>query len=210
MEPPRITKEEYNQAKRIAKRVVWLAKSEAEKDIFVHTTPHENEVFHIAKQMKRMNHDVICDKCVKNDDGELSLSDKQKMKAWVEHYSRLLNVEFDWPSDSLPEVLPILGPRLPITTTLIGEAASKLKFGKATDPSGIVAEMLSASGDRGIEILTMTTESTFSNGVIPNEWQESFAPNLYKGKGDALDRGNYRRPKLTDQVMKVLEHILKK
>ena len=32
--------------------------------------------------------------------------------------------------------------------------------------------------------------------------------NLYKGKGEALDRGNYRGLKLTDQVMKLLEHVL--
>ena len=31
---------------------------------------------------------------------------------------------------------------------------------------------------------------------------------LYKGKGDALERGNYRGLKLTDQVMKVLERIV--
>ena len=31
---------------------------------------------------------------------------------------------------------------------------------------------------------------------------------LYKGKGDALDLGNYRGLKLTEQVMKVLERIV--
>ena len=31
---------------------------------------------------------------------------------------------------------------------------------------------------------------------------------LYKGKGDALERGNYCRLKLTEQVMKVLERIV--
>ena len=60
--------------------VVRLAKSEAEKDTFAHITPHRNEVFHIAKQMKRMNHDVMGDKYMKYDAGELSLSDERKMK----------------------------------------------------------------------------------------------------------------------------------
>ena len=48
----------------------------------------------------------------------------------------------------------------------------------------------------------------YSEGEIPREWEESYIQNLYKGKGDALDRGNYRGLKLTDQVMKVLEHDL--
>ena len=38
--------------------------------------------------------------------------------------------------------------------------------------------------------------------------EESFIMNLYKGKGEALDRGNYRGLKLTDQIMKLLERVL--
>ena len=36
----------------------------------------------------------------------------------------------------------------------------------------------------------------------------SFIVNLYKGKGDALNRGNYRGLKLIEQVMKVLERVV--
>ena len=44
---------------------------------------------------------------------------------------------------------------------------------------------------------------------IPSEWPESHIVNLYKDKGDALNRSNYRGLKLIDQVMKVLERIVK-
>ena len=54
---------------------------------------------------------------------------------------------------------------------------------KAPGPSGIVAKMLEAARD-----------------II----------SLYKGKGDALERGNYRGLKLTDQVLKVVERIIEK
>ena len=47
-----------------------------------------------------------------------------------------------------------------------------------------------------------------SEGCIPTDWQESFIVNLYKGKGDALNRGNYRGLKLIEQVMKVLERVV--
>ena len=40
------------------------------------------------------------------------------------------------------------------------------------------------------------------------DWEQSFFVCLYKGKGDALERGNYRRLKLTEQVMKVLERTV--
>ena len=68
--------------------------------------------------------------------------------------------------------------------------------------------MLKAAGEVGIQLLTELAEVVFCNGVIPTDWQESFILNLYKGKGDALERGNYRGLKLTDQVMKLLERVL--
>ena len=37
------------------------------------------------------------------------------MKAWVEHYARLLNVEFEWESYLLREVVPVEGPPPPVT-----------------------------------------------------------------------------------------------
>ena len=90
--------------------------------------------------MDKTNQDVVGEKCVKNDAGELS--DDQKMKSWVEYYSRLLNVQFEWPSDTLDNVAPTSGPPPPVTTALINEAIKKVKFRKAAGPSGIVAEML--------------------------------------------------------------------
>ena len=51
-------------------------------------------------------------------------------------------------------------------------------------------------------------ENIISEGCIPTDWQESFIVNLYKGKGDALNRGNYRGLKLIEQVMKVLERVV--
>lgn len=83
-----------------------------------------------------------------------------------------------------------------------------MKNGKAAGPSGVTVEMLKASGEEGLESIRRLGELVYSEGEIPCEWEESYIQNLYKGKGDALDRGNYRGLKLTDQVMKVLEHDL--
>ena len=89
------------------------------------------------------------------------------MKALVEHYARLLNVEFEWVSDLLPEVTPVEGPPTPVTKDLIRKALRKMKCGKAAGPFGIIAEMLKASGEVGIELLTELNEVVFCNGVIP-------------------------------------------
>ena len=45
-------------------------------------------------------------------------------------------------------------------------------------------------------------------GEISKALEESLILNLYKGKGEALDRGNYLGIKLTDQVMKLLDRVL--
>ena len=49
---------------------------------------------------------------------------------------------------------------------------------------------------------------TIRDGKVPSDWEQSFIVCLYKGKGDALERGNYHGLKLTEQVMKVLERIV--
>ena len=46
------------------------------------------------------------------------------------------------------------------------------------------------------------------DGKVPSDWEQSCTVCLYKGKGDALERGNYLGLKLTEQVMKILERIV--
>ena len=70
---------------------------------------------------------------IKNGELPVSLSDEEKMKAWVEHYARLLQVEFEWPSDLLPEAAPVEGPAPPVTMDIICKALHKMKRGKAAD-----------------------------------------------------------------------------
>ena len=65
-------KADYNKARRAAKRTVWLAKSEAEKNRFANVSPTDGSIFKLAKQMDRTNQDVVGEKCVRNDAGELS------------------------------------------------------------------------------------------------------------------------------------------
>ena len=120
----------------------------------------------------------------------------------------LLNVEFDWPRELLPDIAPNAGDPPLVTTEQILSALGKMKYGKAAGPSGITAEMLTAAGPECIELVRQLAERVFSGDPIPKDWEESYILNLYKGKGDALDRGNYRGLKLTDQVMKLLERVL--
>ena len=83
---------------------------------------------------------------------------------------------------------------------MITKAITKMASGKAAGPSGIIPEMLKPVGEAGAEEVLDLVENIISEGCIPTDWQESFIVNLYKGKGDALSRGNYRGLKLIQQV----------
>ena len=83
-----------------------------------------------------------------------------------------------------------------------------MKAGKAPGPSGIVVEMIQAASDMGASMIRDLAAANIRDGKVPSDWEQSFIVCLYKGKGDALERGNYHGLKLTEQVMKVLERIV--
>ena len=158
--------------------------------------------------MRRDNQDVMGEKPVKNDAGQLSLDEESKKEAWKEHYERFLNVEFPWNPEDLSEESPVEGTSEPITLEMITKAITKMASGKAAGPSGIVAEMLKPVGEAGAEEVCILVENIISKGCILTDWQESFIVNLCKGKGNALNKDNYSGLKLIEQVLKVLERVV--
>ena len=83
-----------------------------------------------------------------------------------------------------------------------------MKAGKAPGPSGIVVEMIRAASDMGASMTLDLAAAIICDGKVPSDWEQNFIVCLYKGKGDALERGNYCGLKLTEQVMKILERIV--
>ena len=84
---------------------------------------------------------------------------------------------------------------------MVKKAISQMNAGKAPDPSGTVVEMIRAAGEMGISMIRDLTAAIIHDGKVPSDWEQSFIVCLYKGKGDTLERGNYRGLKLTKQVM---------
>ena len=166
---------------RTSSRAVHQARSEAEKVALQKIDPRSGDVYRLAKQMRRDEQDVMGEKPVKNDAGQLSLDEEAKKEAWREHYERLLNVEFPWNPEDLLEESPVEGPSEPITLEMITKAISKMASGKAAGPSGIVTEMLKPDGEAGTVEVRDLIEDIISEGCIPTDWQESFIVSLYKG-----------------------------
>ena len=82
-----------------------------------------DDIFKIAKQLRKDNQDVVGDKCVKDDSGNLSFDNEAKKVAWKQHYERLLNEEFSWN--------PVVGPPIHIDVEMVVKAITKMKTGKS-------------------------------------------------------------------------------
>ena len=90
----------------------------------------------------------------------------------------------------------------------VKKAVSQMNVGKALGPLGIVVKMILAAADTCASMICGLVAAIICDDKVPSDLQQSFIVCLYKGKGDALDRGNYCGLKLTEQVMKVLERIV--
>ena len=201
------SRENYVLAKKVAKQTVFASKKKAEKEKLNDIDSDSNIIYRIAKQMKQENKDIVGEKCIRDDDGVLAFNVEDKKKAWKQHYERLLNVEFPWREEDLSNADPVLGPSL-ITKEMVEKSISKIKIGKASGASGVVTEMLKASSDVCSELIADLKNSIIHDNIMPSEWDDSFIISLFKGKGEALDRGNYCGLKLTEHVLKVVERII--
>ena len=195
------TRASNDAAKRYTRHAVHHARQEADKKVYENIDPKSSEVYRLANQLRRENTDVVGDKPLKNDAGDVN---ERRLKA----AQRLLNVEFDWDPDHLSYQPPVEGLPIPITIDMVKKAISQMKAGKAPGPSGIVVEMIQAAGDTGASMIRDLVVAIIRDGKVPSDWEQSFIVCLYKGKGDALERGNYSGLKLTEQVMKILEMIV--
>ena len=183
------TRTSYHAAKCTARRAVHHACQEADKEVYKNIDPKSSEVYCLANKLRKENADVVGDKPVKNDAGEMSMSGDSKRKAWLEHYQRLLNAEFDWDQNHLSDDLPVEGPPIPITIDMVKKTISQIKAGKAPGPLGIVVEMIRAVGDMGASMIRDLAAAIICDGKVPSDWEQSFIVCLYKVKGDANGKG---------------------
>ena len=204
------SKELYLAAKRRAKHDVYIAKKAASEANFdnLHEKDKLNHVFKMARKMKLENQDIVGDKCIRDDDGNIAYDDDAKLKAWKNHYEKLLNEEFPWNEAGLSDALPVEGPAIHIPEDMVASAIQHMKLGKAAGPSGIVVEMLKAAGACIIPHLCKLINLIIFHHIVPDDWDHSFIINLFKGKGDSLDRGNFRGLKLLEVVQKVMERVM--
>jgi hypothetical protein len=143
-------------------------------------------------------------------DGKILPDETEVKRRWKSYFEKLFNEEFEWDKDGLSMVNKVSGPAEIITESEVKAAITRAKSGKAAGPSRVVAEMLTASGDVGVQWVTDLCNVIVREGKVPNDWKKSWTVYVYKGKWDALECGSNQGIKLLDHVMKVLERVIEK
>ena len=126
--------------------------------------------------MRTENQDVIREKCIGGDDGNLSLDEASKKLAWKQYYEHLLNVEFTW-SQNLPHVDDVVSLAQVIIPDNVLKSLRRMINGKAAGPSGVVAEMLKAALDICSKNIADLVNAVVCKGKVLAdcrlEWQHS-------------------------------------
>ena len=203
-------KRAYLQAKGLARQAVFRAKTAAQSELLDNLNMDEgrNAIFKVASQSKKECRDVVGEQCVRGDDGVVAVGGPELREVWRVHHSRVANEEFDWDRGTLTPAAPVLGPPPLITEEVVRRAIRDMKNGKAAGCSGLSAELLKAADDDVIGQVTDLLNAVVRERRIPDDWKRSVVVNVFKGKGDAQERGNYRGIKLLDQVMKLMERVV--
>ena len=103
-----------------------------------------------------------------------------------------------------------MGPCCLIPEEEVASAIKGLKIGKSAGPTGVVSEMMKASGGFGTRWMADLINNIVKECCIPDDWRKSILVPVYTREGDPLVYESYRANKLLEQQMKVFERVLEK
>lgn len=99
----------------------------------------------------------------------MAIRDEDKNIAWKNHHEKHLNTEFAWDKKF------VLG-----------------RYSQAAVSSSVVSEMVKRAREVGVDVISDLVNQILVKGVIPTEWKLSTFVIFYKGRGDVIERENYR------------------
>ena len=114
-------------------------------------------------------------------------------------WMKLMNEQIEWDHKISAEVK-----ERPADCTRMAEVRAvlkKMKRHKAPGLSGLVAEMIQATGDIGIQWILDLCNGIVKEGSIPEDWKSSVVLPIYTGKGDPVECRSYRGIKLLEYAI---------
>ena len=162
--------------------------------------------FQVSEVYEKGGKDIEGGGCIKDKDRRLVVSEKDRGKLWKEHMEKIMNVENEWVQ--MAEADMVEGPVERVTDEEVIEATNKTKLGKAAGPLEVNMDMIIASGKFGVGVMTKFCQRVFDGKGMPEEWKTSVVVPIFKGKGDVMDCGAYRKVKLLEHAIKIVERVL--
>ena len=208
----RTVKERYRELRREERRLFKRKKREAEKRVCEEMEMHmdRNEARKFFQKIKRLSDGFKTGaKSCKDAHGNMVTDAQGILKAWREHFSKLLNGDDD--------INPAAGVENPLTDDGVEiappdydevvTAIARLKNNKAAGADGLPAELFKTGGE---ELTTRMHEllcRIWSEESMPSEWSLSVLCPIHK-KGDPAVCSNYRGISLLNIAYKVLSSVL--
>ena len=81
-----------NRAKKAAAKAMMETAEKELKEL----SKSPNEVFKLVKSIKRDGKDVEGGRCMRDSDGRLNFSEKDRGRVWKEHMEKIMNEENEW------------------------------------------------------------------------------------------------------------------
>ena len=161
------SKNNYRKARNETKKVIAKAmKQEAEEEMNVLCTK-PNDVFKFVKFIRKEERDKEGRGCMKDKDGRLVVSEKDRGKLCKEHMEKIMNVENEW--DQMVEADMVEGPVEGVTDEEVMEAMHKMKLGKAAGPSEVNMGMIMASGKFGVGVIKKLCQRVLYGKGMPEK-----------------------------------------
>ena len=134
-------------------------------------------------------------------------TEKANLKSWKEHMEKIMNEENKW--GHMAETDVVEEPAEKVARNEIVQAMQKMKSGKGTGPFEVKVEMIVASGEFGVKVMMELSQRVWIVEECLMSEKLVFVP-IFKGKGNVISWGSYRRVKLLEIAMKIVKKVLEK
>jgi len=119
------------------------------------------------KTIKKDGRDVEGGRCVRDTNRKLGCTEDDKKRIWKEHMEKIMNEENSWDQDTDADMVE--GPLEKVNCGKIVNAIKAMKPQKAHGPSGVTTEMISASGQVGVNVMMHLCQRVLDGKGMPQE-----------------------------------------
>ena len=199
----------YKEKIRKAKKVVAMAKARTYEDFYarLETKEGEKELYRLARQRDRAGKTCTAREDLKDENGSVMISSEAMLKIWKEYFEKLMNEEND--KEPKTEEIEVVNKEVNcVSREEVKNALRRMKQSKAFELDELPVKVWKCVREMGIKFLTTLLNKLLVGKRMPEEWKRSVLIPIYKNKGNAQCRGNYRGIKLMSHTIKVWERII--